>query len=171
MSKIRPMIWGLALSVIALISSFSAGMYMGVFEDSIRAGWKAGAKAGTDPTQLQTLLDIAWTCLIRTHLHWGALGAASLGMSCIFMLVKVPDWYKRIASILLGLGAIIYPLAWLYVANHLVAIGGETAKANAHWIAVIGISCMMLGTLAVLASLVIHYINDKKSLSQDVKAA
>jgi len=168
MSKVRNFQWGIALSVVAILLSFSAGMWMGTAEDAIRGGWEAAGQSvmatfyNNDPKSLEAMIDTAWTCLIRAHLHWGAIGAATLVMSSMLLRLKIPNWYKSIASIFMGLGAIIYPISWLYVANNLTVVG-KAAKAGAHPIAVVGIGTLMVGTVAFFAALIFQNFKDTDS--------
>lgn len=166
MSREHSFSWGLALSVVALILSFCAGIYMGLFEDAIRASWTAAAQSviGTlynnDPASVDAMLEEAWTCLIRAHLHWGALGAATLVMSSIILKYNIPDWYKQGASICMGLGAVIYPTAWLYIANKL-AVMGPAAQETIKPLAAVGIGLLMAGTLSFLLALFIQRSKEK----------
>lgn len=140
---------------------------MGTAEESIREGWKAAGEGvldtmwGGDPAQLEAMIGVAWTCLIRAHLHWGAIGAATVAMSFILLLVKVPDLYKNLSAIFMGLRAIIYPISWLYVANNLTLVG-KAAKNDIHWLASIGIGALMIGTAMVIVSLVYSYFKERK---------
>lgn len=176
MSKVRTFQWGLALSGIAILLSFLTGMYMGLSEDSIREGWTVAGQSvlgtlyGNDPTKLEGMVDVAWTCLIRTHLHWGAIGAATLVMSSILTRTNVANWYKQAASILMGLGAIVYPLAWLSTANN-ITLMGKAAKATGHTYAVIGIGTLMVGTVMFLGALIYQGVKNNESAQDSAKIA
>lgn len=173
MSKVRSFQWGIALSGVAILLSFLAGMYMGTSEDAIREGWQAAAQPvmasmyKNDPAALAAMLDKAWTCLIRAHLHWGAIGAATLVMSSILTRTNVSNLYKKAASIFLGLGAIFYPISWLVVANNLTVLG-KGAKAAGHPYAVIGIGTVMVGTLMFFGALIYQSVknNNSENLTQ-----
>lgn len=177
MSKFRNFQWGIALSGVAILLSFLAGMYMGTAEDAIREGWKAAAQPalatlwGNDPAKLEAIIGVAWTCLIRAHLHWGAIGAATLVMSSILTRTNVSDLYKQAASIFLGLGAIFYPISWLTVANNIAILGKAAGKASGHIYAVIGIGTVMVGTLMFFGALIYQNVKNNNSADNLTKMA
>lgn len=72
---------------------------------------------------------------------------------------------KGIASIFMGLGAIIYPISWLYIAYHVTEVG-KIAKEDIQLVAAAGIGFLMVGTVAVFASLIITSIKERKSTQE-----
>lgn len=169
MSKVRNFQWGIALSGVAILLSFLAGMYMGTSEEAIREGWKAAAQPvmasmyNNDPAKLEQIISVAWTCFIRAHLHWGAIGAATLVMSSILTRTNVSNLYKQVASVFLGLGAIFYPISWLMVANNIAVLGKAAGKASGHIYAVIGIGTVMVGTLMFFGALICQSVKNNSS--------
>lgn len=173
MSKISKFQWGILLSGIAVLMSFVVGIYMGTSEDAIREGWAAAAAPAlaADPEKLAGLLDKAWTCLIRTHLHFGAIGAATLVMSYILSGVKaLPNWYRQAASIFMGIGALTYPISWYKVANNLLILG-PGAKATGHIYAAIGIGTLIVGTVMFLIGLIYQAVKNNEGVQDSYKAA
>ncbi|AHF08697.1 hypothetical protein [Desulfitobacterium metallireducens] len=177
MSKLSKFQWGLALSGIAVLLAFLTGAWMGNSEDAIREGWTAAAQPalatlwGNDPAKLAGIIDKSWTCLMRAHLHWAGLGAATLAMSVILSGIKaVPTWYKQIGSLFMGIGAISYPISWLMVASNLGTLGGPAAKASGHIYAVIGVGTVVVGTAMFLVALIYQAMKNNEASEGSYKA-
>lgn len=172
MSKLSKFQWGLALSGIAILLAFLTGAWMGNSEAAIREGWKATAEGagalaavwGNDAAKLDSAIATAWTCLMRAHLHWAGIGAATLVMSFILSTIKVvPMWFKQIGSLFMGIGAIAYPISWLNVANNLPMLGKAAAKASGHTAAVIGVGFTIAGTLMFFAALIYQAMKNNEA--------
>jgi hypothetical protein len=174
MSKLSKFQWGLALSGVAVLLAILTGAWMGTSEDAIREGWTAAAQPvlatlwGNDPAKLEAIISKSWTCLMRAHLHWAGLGAATLVMSVVLSGIKaIPTWYKQIGSLFLGIGAIFYPISWLMVANNLSVLGGPAAKASGHTYAVIGIGGALAGTAMFFIALIYQAMKSNEVSAQD----
>lgn len=178
MSKLSKFQWGLALSGIAILLAFLTGAWMGNSEAAIREGWKVAAQPavatiwGGDPAKLDAAIATAWTCLMRAHLHWAGIGAATLVMSFILSTIKVvPMWFKQIGSLFMGIGAIAYPISWLNVANNLPMLGKAAGKATGHTAAVIGVGFTIVGTLMFFAALIYQAMKNSEAAEASYKAA
>lgn len=176
MSKfVRTFQWGIALSGVAVLLAFLTGAWMGSSEEAIREGWKAAAQPvlatlwGNDPAKLEAIIGTSWTCLMRAHIHWAGIGAATLVMSAILSRTNVAMWYKQAASIFMGIGAIFYPISWLMVANNLALLGKAAAKASGHTYAVIGVGTVMVGTLMFFGALIYQSVKDNNSAENFTK--
>lgn len=178
MSKfVRTFQWGIALSGVAVLLSFLTGAWMGASEETIREGWTAAAQPvlaslwGNDPTKLASAISTAWTCLMRAHLHWAGIGAATLVMSTILSRTNVSMMYKQVASILMGIGAITYPISWLMVAFNLPVLGKALGKASGHTYAVVGVGTVIVGTLMFFGALIYQSVKNNESAQNFSKAA
>lgn len=177
MSKLGKFQWGLALSGIAILLAFLTGAWMGNSEEAIREGWKVAGTAvlanvwGNDPAKLTAAISTSWTCLMRAHLHWAGIGAATLVMSVVLSGIKVvPTWFKQIGSLFMGIGAIAYPISWLNVANNLPVVGKGLAKATGHTAAVIGVGFTIVGTLMFFAALIYQAMKNSEASEASYKA-
>ena len=116
--KLRPIQWGALISLIAILMCVLFGMIMGADEAGLREAWKNQGMAFLDSfykgdeAAVDAMVGVAFETYLRAHVHWGAIGAVTLGMSFIFLLIKVPNWYSQVGSIFLGLGALLYPISW-----------------------------------------------------------
>ena len=174
-NKIRPIIPGMLLSMVALGIMILTGMWMGSDEEGIREGlYNAGlplldSMYKGDVANLTAMVGKSWDVIMRAHVHWAGLGAATLGITLLLLLVRnVPNWYKSVASIALGAGSILYPASWFYIAMNLTTLG-KASKDDVHLLAALGIAGVGIGTLMVVGALIHDYFKkDKSSVDSDL---
>jgi hypothetical protein len=155
---LRAQRWGILLSLLAIFASFALGGVFGAREEALKGGLKAGAEAvleehyGGDAAAAKKVTDKAWVYYKRAHLHWGAIGAATLAASITLALTAGAGIAARVASIAMGLGAVLYPLFWLLAGNRAPGLGGTgAAKASLEWLAVPASGAVLVGTALCLA--------------------
>ncbi|MBI5467858.1 MAG: hypothetical protein HY891_01890, partial [Deltaproteobacteria bacterium] len=91
------------------------------------------------------LMGLAHTRLVRGHLHAMGLGLATVLISLVLAFSSASARVKTIASVLTGLGGIIYPFAWIVMGYMTPALGPEAAEASAVFIAGPGVGLVLLG--------------------------
>lgn len=147
-------------SVGAIFLGFGMGAVFGAAEDGVKKKLEASAAAvfetiyKSDAAAKDAVLKKSWDYLKRAHMHWGAIGSASL--SCVLALVLFcrPGRCVNAAALLLGLGALVYPLFWLLAGLNAPGLGGTgAAKKMFEWVGLPGsIACLsgVLGTFVCL---------------------
>ncbi len=148
------------LSVVAIALGFLMGGVFGAAEDSIKAHLENEAVAvfetvyKSDAVKKEATVKKSWDYLKRAHMHWGAIGSASL--SCVLALVIFcrPGRGVNAAVLLLGFGALVYPLFWLLAGWNAPELGSTgAAKKMFEWVGLPGsIACLsgVLGTIVCL---------------------
>ena len=91
------------------------------------------------------IMELAHTRLVRGHLHVMGLGLLTIAISFILAFTSAPDRIKTIASILTGMGGIIYPIAWIVMGYRTPALGPDAAEASVTFIAGPGVVLVLLG--------------------------
>lgn len=152
--------WGAFLCVAAIALGFLMGCVFGAAEDKIKASLENKATAvfetvyQNDAAKKETTVKKSWDYFKRAHMHWGAIGSA--GLSCVIVLVLFcrPGFCVNSTALLLGLGAIVYPLFWLLAGIYAPELGSTgAAKKMFEWIGLPGsIACLsgVFGTLVCL---------------------
>jgi hypothetical protein len=148
---------GVLLSLIAILSGFVLGGVFGGLEDQLKADLARSAEAVIDEIYQGDLeaagqvVDKAWSYYERAHLHWGAIGAATLALSILLSGVMGSTRGARLASLAMGLGAGLYPTYWLLAGRRAPALGGTgAAKETLQWLAVPSAGLLLVGTAAAL---------------------
>lgn len=91
------------------------------------------------------LMALAHTRFVRGHLHAMGLGLATVLISLVIAFTTASARVKTIASVLTGLGGIIYPFAWIVMGYMTPSLGPEAAEASAVFIAGPGVGLVLLG--------------------------
>jgi len=159
---------GAALGLIAIVFGFGLGGAFGAAEDAIKARLQASAEAAqglylakaaaeADPeaaalAESKKLLEKSWVYLQRAHLHAGALGTVTLAVSLLLGRLTAPWRLKQLASVCLGVGAVLYPLFWMLAAFRAPGLGSTgAAKDSLSWLAIPGSGLCLIGAgLALL---------------------
>lgn len=146
---LRPVRFGLLLGLLAVLYGWSLGIAFGVNEDGIRETFiadaersraiyvqKAGSEAGATEA-IKKIDETAWRYFLRAHLHAGAIGSIAIAASLLLAMLAVGRGPKVVASTLLGLGAVGYPLSWMLAGMRAPGMGSTAAaKESLLWLAV-----------------------------------
>jgi hypothetical protein len=158
---------GAALGLIAIVFGFSLGGAFGAAEDAIKARLQASAAAAhgvylakaaaeADPeaaalAEGKKVLEKSWVYLQRAHLHAGALGTVALAVSLLLGRLTVAWGLKQLASVCLGVGAVLYPLFWMLAAFRAPRLGSTgAAKDSLSWLAIPGSGLCLIGAVLTL---------------------
>lgn len=159
---------GVLLSLIAILSGFVLGGVFGGLEDQLKADLASSAAAVVDEVYegdaqaAGSVVDRAWSYYERAHLHWGAIGAATLALSILLAGVMGSTRGARLASLAMGLGAVLYPTYWLLAGRRAPALGGTGAsKETLQWLAVPSAGLLLLGTAAALVLVAARLLGSK----------
>jgi len=156
--------FGLVLSLVAVVYGWSLGAVFGFAEYRIREGFVASANARMDlylasshgdaaaaQAAIRKVDETAWRYLLRAHLHAGGIGALALGMSVVLAMLAVPGAWKSATSLLLGVGAVGYPLFWMLAGWMAPGMGSaKVAKEALRWLAVPSAGCLLVGGVLTL---------------------
>lgn len=91
------------------------------------------------------IMELAHTRLRRGHVHAMGLGLLTIVISFILVFTSAPDRIKTAASVLTGLGGLIYPFAWIVMGYRTPGLGPDAAEASVTIIAGPGVALVLLG--------------------------
>ena len=91
------------------------------------------------------IIDLSHKRLTRGHLHAMGLGLVTIAISFILAFTSAPEKIKTAASILTGLGGLIYPFAWIVMGYRTPNLGPAGAEASVTVIAGPGVALVALG--------------------------
>ena len=157
---LRPVRFGLLFGLLTVLYGWGLGLVFGVNEDGIRKRFIADAetsraiylqKAGSEEgatAAIKRIDETAWRYFLRAHLHAGGIGAIAIGGSVVLSLLSVGRGPKQVASLLLGLGAVGYPLFWMWAGMRAPGLGSTGAsKESLQWLAIPSAGGLFLGGL------------------------
>lgn len=99
------------------------------------------------------IMELAHKRLVRGHLHLMGLGLVTIVMSLLLAVSSASDKMKITASILTGVGGIVYPIAWIVMGYRTPVLGPEGAEVSVMAIAGIGVALVLLGIFTTIAFL------------------
>lgn len=156
--RLRPYWVSLLLGMLALLYGFGIGIAFGAAEDDMKGRLKASAaqvlaeRYGGDEAKAKAVVDKSWSYQKRAHLHAGGLGASSLVLVVLLALACRPTLASRAAAVLLGVGALGYPVFWMLAGFAAPGLGGtDAAKESFAWLALPTSGAIVLGTVLTLA--------------------
>ncbi len=153
--RLRPHWLALLLGMLTLVYGFGIGIAFGVAEDDIKKTLNDDAQAVLaevykgDAAKAKSVVDKAWTYQKRAHLHAGGLGAASLVLVMLLALACRPTVVTRGTAVLLGFGALGYPVFWMVAGFAAPGLGGtDVAKESFAWLGMPTSGAIVIGTVA-----------------------
>ena len=151
----------LCLAVTAISCGFFLGGVFGAAEDSLKSGLNQSGVAvldsvyKSDGAAKDAVVKKSWEYFIRAHLHWGSIGSAALALILTLTLICRPTRAAKVIAVVMGAGALIYPLFWLLAGIAAPKLGGTgLAKEYFAWIGTPGAACCILGVFGTLFCLV-----------------
>ncbi len=155
-----PVRFGLLFGLLAILYGWSLGVAFGLNEEAFRKRFIADAeasrsiylqKAGSEEGATEAIKKIdeaAWRYFLRAHLHAGGIGSIAIGGSLVLSLLSVGRRAKLVASLLLGLGAVGYPLFWMLAGLRAPGLGStKAAKESLEWLAIPSSGGLFIGGL------------------------
>lgn len=91
------------------------------------------------------IMELAHTRLKRGHVHAMGLGLLAIAISFVLAFTSATERIKAAASILAGIGGLIYPFAWIVMGYRTPNLGPAGAEASVTVIAGPGIALVALG--------------------------
>lgn len=174
--ELRPVREGLLLGIVTVAYGWGLGIAFGGAEDYLKGGLKASAessltlylaKAGGDERAARALMaatvEKAWTYYQRAHLHAGAIGAVAIGLCLALAHVEGRRGFRRLASLLLGLGGLGYSSFWMWAARRAPGLASTgAAKESLFWFATPTAGALMVGLALALGLLVASLYGDER---------
>lgn len=96
------------------------------------------------------IMELAHKRLVRGHLHLMGLGLVSAVLSLILGLTGAPPLFKTFASVLTGIGGIVYPVAWIVMGYMTPRLGADGAEAYVTLIAGPGVLLVSFGLISTI---------------------
>lgn len=172
--RYAPVFWGIFLGLLTLIFAESQASTFGIYEKDIKNLLLHEALEHTEGVVIKGHEDEgdhskkvfknraeakktaskAWVYLKRAHSHGEGMGAIAIVLCLVIANSRLKRIVKKLFSVMIGLGALGYPLSWLYAGTFMVDIGKAAAKADVHLLAVTSVGLYM-GALFALAFLLL----------------
>lgn len=162
LDSIHPVRAGLFLGVLTLLFGFLMGVVFGLNEDLIKRRLTASAAAveatvyQQDAAAAKPVIEKSWTYMQRAHLHAGALGSVTIGLSLVLVLLGTSPKLAGVLSAALGVGSLGYSVFWMWAGFRAPALGSTgAAKESLAWLAIPSSGAVVLATAIVAVLLLV----------------
>jgi len=115
-----------------------------------------GHAAGAQHSHSGSLAKDAMQRLLRGHIHFMGIGVLAAVLLLITALTALKDCWKKVFGWTLGLGAVLYPPAWIVMGFRTVELGPEAAEASIFWLFGPAVGLLLGSMIALLLVLLIE---------------
>ncbi|MDQ6989694.1 MAG: hypothetical protein Q9M19_07410 [Mariprofundaceae bacterium] len=122
-----------------------------------------GHEAGAQHSHTGSLANDAMQRLLRGHIHAMGLGILSCVLLLIVALTTLKDCWKKVFGFTFGLGAVLYPPAWVIMGFRTVELGPEAAEASIMWLFGPAVGLLLGSMVALLFVLLIEQLGWHKT--------
>ncbi|MEX0774491.1 MAG: hypothetical protein WD042_02130 [Phycisphaeraceae bacterium] len=167
-TRLRPMLPGLLLALLANLYGVGLGITFGLNEDAIKTHLKTQGQAvlatayNNNQAKLDGVLDKSWTYFKRAHLHANGLGTTAVAL--ILLLAVLPGGGRINAgtALALGTGALGYAVYWMVAGLRAPGLGSTgAAKDNLTWLAMPTSGLFALGLAIVIVQVLVAMLRPK----------
>ncbi|MDX8398536.1 MAG: hypothetical protein R8K49_09500 [Mariprofundaceae bacterium] len=95
--------------------------------------------------------------LIRGHIHFMGVGLLVILMLILVASTSLKDGWKKTFAWTFGLGALMYPPAWILMGFRTVELGPQGAEASVMWLFGPAVALLIGSLIALLVAIIIEY--------------
>jgi hypothetical protein len=154
---LRPLKFGVILTLLAFLFGFGLGGAFGAAEDAIKGKLRRDGEAaldsayGGDEAKMNKVVSKSWVYLKRAHMHGGGMAAAALAMILLLATLPGGGGARKLTAFLLGAGSLGYPIFWLLAGLKAPGLGSTgAAKESLKLLALPSSGAFLLGTAMTL---------------------
>ncbi|MBI5237216.1 MAG: hypothetical protein HY887_02195 [Deltaproteobacteria bacterium] len=92
--------------------------------------------------------------LARGHAHWMGLGILAVCFSLMLAFLDAPPRVKTLGSACVGIGALVYPISWIFMGYRTITLGIEGAQEAALPFVALSVPLVLLGLIICLFYLI-----------------
>jgi len=101
--------------------------------------------------------------LLRGHIHFVGIGMLSIVALILVASTSLKGCWKTVFGWTFGLGALLYPPAWILMGFRTVELGPQSAEASVLWLFGPAVGLLIGSLMALIAVLMIEYIGLSKT--------
>ncbi|MDX8408459.1 MAG: hypothetical protein R8J84_00230 [Mariprofundales bacterium] len=101
--------------------------------------------------------------LLRGHIHFMGIGMLAIVMLILVASTALKGCWKKVFGWTFGLGALLYPPAWILMGFRTVELGPQAAEASVLWLFGPAVALLIGSLIALFSVLAIECLGLKKS--------
>jgi len=158
-NNLQPVVLAILIGLITYVFAQLMGMNMGLNEDKMKDKYtQVASQSISDPDKAKEAAREAWGETKRAHAHFAGLSAIALVAAIIIGLTAVVGWAKTVVSLMISLGAFIYPYSVILGANNIAKMGEEAGKGAVEPLVILGVGLLGAGMLILITYLIMLLI-------------
>jgi len=119
--------------------------------------------AGAQHSHSGSLATDAMQRLLRGHIHFMGIGILIIVVLILVAASRLKDCWKGVFGWTFGLGALMYPPAWIVMGFRTVELGPEAAEASIMWLFGPAVGLLIGSLIALFCVMVIEFIGLHKT--------
>lgn len=100
--------------------------------------------------------------LLRGHIHFMGIGILVIVVLIVVASTSLKDCWKKVFGWTFGLGALLYPPAWILMGFRTVELGPQGAEASVMWLFGPAVALLIGSLIALFCVMAIEYLGLKK---------
>ncbi|MDX8377778.1 MAG: hypothetical protein R8L53_07130 [Mariprofundales bacterium] len=120
-------------------------------------------KAGAQHSHSGSLATDSMQRLIRGHIHFMGIGLLVMTLLIFVASTSLKNTWKKVFGWTFGLGALMYPPAWILMGFRTVELGPQGAEASVMWLFGPAVGLLIGSLIAFFAVMIIEYTGLKKT--------
>ena len=158
-NNLQPVVLAILIGLITYVFAQLMGMNMGLNEDKMKDKYtQVASQSISDPDEAKEAAREAWGETKRAHAHFAGLSAIALVAAIIIGLTAVVGWAKTVVSLMISLGAFLYPFAIITGAQNIVKMGEEAGEKSVEPLVILGVGLLGAGMLILIVYLIMLLI-------------
>jgi len=102
--------------------------------------------------------------LLRGHIHFMGIGVLSAVLLLITAFTSLKDGWKKTLGFTFGLGALLYPPAWILMGFRTVELGPQAAEASVMWLFGPAVALLLISLFALFVVLLVETFSLQKAV-------
>lgn len=157
-NNLQPVVLAILIGLLTYVFAQLMGMNMGLNEDKIKEKYTQISQSITDPDKAKVAAREAWSETKRAHAHFAGLSAIALVAAIIIGFAAVVNWAKTVVSLMISLGALIYPYSIIMGAGNIAKMGEEAGKESVEPLVIFSVGLLGAGMLILITYLILLLI-------------
>lgn len=157
-NNLQPVVLAILIGLLTFIFAQLMGINMGLNEDKIKANYTQMTQSIKDPNEAKDAAKEAWSETKRAHTHFGGLAPLAIVVALIIGFTAVVNWAKTLVSLMVAVGAFLYPLAIIIGAGNIAKMGEEAGEGSVEILVILSMALLGGGLLILFSYLVLLLI-------------
>ncbi len=157
-NNLQPVVLAILIGLLTFIVAQMMGINMGLNEDKIKEKYTQISQSIKDPEEAKDAVKEAWGETKRAHAHFAGLAPLALIAAIIIGFTAVVNWAKITVSLMISVGAFLYPLAIIIGAGNIAKLGEEAGRDSVEMLVILSMALLGGGLLILVSYLILLLI-------------